>query len=41
MDPAARLLLKSGAHLDRVNNSGKTAADIWIECNEMEARRPG
>jgi len=36
MDPAARLLLESGAHLDRANNSGKTAADIWIECNEME-----
>jgi len=36
MDPAVRLMLKSGAHLDRVNNSGKTAADIWIECNEIE-----
>jgi len=36
MDPGVRLLLESGAHLDRVNNSGKTAADIWIECNEME-----
>jgi len=39
LDPAARLLLESGAHLDRVNNSGKTAADIWIECNEMEDDR--
>jgi len=36
MDPAVRLLLESGAHLDRVNNAGKTAADIWIECNETE-----
>jgi len=36
MDPAVRLLLESGSDLDRVNKSGKTAADIWIECNEME-----
>jgi len=39
MDPAVRLLLESGAHLDRVNKFGKTAADIWIDCNEMEDDR--
>ena len=36
MDPAVSLLLESGAYLDRINNSGKTASDIWIECNEKD-----
>lgn len=37
----ARLLIDSGAHLDRVNNKGKTAADFWTEkgaswaCNKV------
>ena len=30
---AARLLLESGAHLDRVNKDRKTAAQIWKEKN--------
>ncbi len=30
-DPIAHLLLDFGAHLDRVNKNGKTAADVWIE----------
>lgn len=29
-----RLLLDSGAHLDRVNKRGKTAVDLWTEYNE-------
>jgi len=35
MDAAARMLLDAGAHLDSVNRSGMTAADIWIKRNEM------
>ena len=31
IDPTARLLLENGAHLDRVNKSGKTAVDLWLE----------
>jgi len=27
----AHLLLERGSHLDRVNDQGKTAADVWIE----------
>jgi len=30
-DSIARLLLDAGAHFDRVNHSGKTAKDLWIE----------
>jgi len=30
-EAAASLLVESGAHLDRVNKAGKTAADVWIE----------
>jgi len=37
VDQAARLLLQYGAHVDRVNNNRKTAADLWIESNRMEA----
>jgi len=33
-EAAARLLLDHGAHLDRANNEGKTAADIWPEKKE-------
>jgi len=29
-ESVARLLLNSGAHLDRVNGKGKTAADVWM-----------
>jgi len=36
IDQAARLLLLYGAHVDRVNNNRKTAADLWIESNRME-----
>lgn len=28
---AANLLLEKGAHFDRVNISGKTAADVWVQ----------
>jgi len=31
IDPTARLLLEKGAHLDRINKSGKTAVDLWLE----------
>ena len=31
VDAAANLLLDKGAHFDRVNKSGKTAADVWTE----------
>jgi len=30
IDPTAHLLLEKGAHLDRVNKSGKTAVDLWL-----------
>jgi len=33
-DAVANLLLEKGAHFDRVNKSGMTAADVWMECNE-------
>ena len=33
VDTAANLLLSKGAHFDRVNGSGKTALDVWIERN--------
>ena len=36
IDQAARLLLLYGAHVDRVNNNRKTAADLWIESNRMK-----
>jgi len=31
VDTAANLLLSKGAHFDRVNKSGLTAADVWIK----------
>jgi len=34
VDAAANLLLKNGAHFDRVNKSGKTALDVWMERHE-------
>lgn len=34
VDSAANLLLEKGAHFDRVNKSGKTVADVWIELNK-------
>jgi len=33
---AARLLLENGAHLDRVNQNRKTAADIWKRKNNSQ-----
>jgi len=33
-DAVANLLLEKGAHFDRVNNSGKTALDVWMERHE-------
>jgi len=43
---AARLLLDYGAHLDRVNQNRKTAADVWKEKNNSQdlpiwLREPG
>jgi len=35
-EAAARLLIDHGAHLDRANREGKTAADIWPEKLENE-----
>jgi len=35
-DMTARLLLKSGAHLDMVNNERKTPADVWLELDREE-----
>ena len=34
----ARLLVDSGAHLDRVNKKGQTAVDLW---NEAKSKFPG
>jgi len=39
IDPTARLLLEKGAHLDRVNKSGKTSADLWLEKHGSRKRR--
>jgi len=39
IDPTARLLLENGAHLDRVNKSGKTAVDLWLEKHGSRKRR--
>jgi len=36
---AAKLLLSKGAHLDQVNNSRKTAADVWIEQQKVKKRQ--
>jgi len=35
----ARVLLDAGAHLDRANKEGSTAADIWMEERERENKR--
>jgi len=35
----ARVLLDAGAHLDRINKEGLTAADVWIEKRERENYR--
>jgi len=40
VDAIARLLLGSGAHLDMVNKTGMTAADLWMETNK-EAKKQG
>lgn len=34
---AANLLLENGAHLDQVNNSRKTAEDVWNDRKEEKA----
>jgi len=39
IDPTARLLMEKGAHLDRVNKSGKTAVDLWLEKHGSRKRR--
>jgi len=36
----ARLLLVKGAHLDRVNNDGKTAVDLWNKARNQFLRVP-
>jgi len=38
---AARLLVDSGAHVDRVNKNGKTATDIWIETRKQNRAATG
>ncbi len=39
MDSTARILLNAGAHLDRVNNQRKTAADFWMERKNKKKKR--
>jgi len=38
IESIARLLLDSGAHLDRVNNQRKTAADFWLFVRNKKRR---
>jgi len=38
LDSVAYLLLEFGAHLDRVNNNGKTAEDVWAQRNGRKRR---
>ena len=38
-DSIARVLLDAGAHFDRANEKGLTAADVWIEKREQENNR--
>lgn len=38
-DSIARVLLDAGAHFDRANNEGLTAADVWIVKREQENNR--
>jgi len=40
IDPAARLLLDSGAYVDRLNKEGKTAADVRNETIEKYEHLP-
>jgi len=40
-DSIARVLLDAGAHLDRINKEGSTAADIWMEERERGNKRRG
>jgi len=38
-DSIARVLLDAGAHLDRTNKEGMTAADVWMDKREQENKR--
>lgn len=39
VDSITRLLLNSGAHLDRVNKEGLKAAEVWNQCNDKASIR--
>ncbi len=39
VDHSARLLMDFGAHLNRINNKGKTVVDVWIEHDNQRKGR--